>query len=138
MIGISLFCHGNMAEGIKDSVRLIIGEQEKFSVLGLHEGDDFDAFKDRVYEKVKEVNDGEGVIVFVDLMGASPFNAAGMNTARLKEENINIRVITGANLPMLLETFMQRESAESIEELYKISLEAGRTSIKELFQDIMN
>jgi len=136
MIGVSLICHGGMAEGIKDSVGLIIGEQEYFNTLGLFEGNDFEKFKEDVYNTIAGSDTGGGVIVFVDMMGASPFNAVSMNVNRLKEKNIKIRVISGANLPMLIETFMQRDMVDGIEELYKIALEAGQDSIKELFDEL--
>jgi len=136
MVGVSLICHGGMADGIKDSVRLIIGEQEYFSALGLYEGNDFEKFKGDVYDIIAGVNNGSGVIVFVDMIGASPFNAVSMNISRLKENNIPVRVITGANLPMLIETFMQRDMTDGIEELYKLSIEAGQDSIKELFDEL--
>ena len=136
MIGVSLICHGNMAEGIKDSVRLIVGEQESFHVLGLFEGGDFEKFKEDVYDTIVNSDNGQGVVVFVDMMGASPFNAVASNVKKLQANNIPIRLITGVNLPMLLETLMQRDLADSLEELYKISLEAGRDSIKELFEEL--
>ena len=136
MIGVALICHGGMADGIKDSVGLIIGEQEYFNVLGLFEGNDFEKFKEDVYDTITKSDNGGGVIVFVDMMGASPFNAVSMNVNRLKEKNIPVRVISGANLPMLIETFLQRDEAGGVEELYKISLEAGQDSIKELFDDL--
>jgi len=136
MIGVSLICHGGMAEGIRDSVGLIIGRQEYFNVLGLFEGNDFDKFKEDVFNTIKNSDDGNGVAVFVDMMGASPYNAVSMNIGRLKENNIPVRVISGANLPMLIETFLQRDTVDNIEVLYKISLEAGQGSIKELFDEL--
>ena len=136
MIGVSLICHGLMADGLKDSVGLIIGEQEYFQTLGLFEGNDFEQFKEDAYQTIVKSQNGDGVIVFTDMMGASPFNAASMNAGRLREGNIPVRVIAGVNLPMLIETFMQRDSADGLGELYKIALEAGRDSIRELFDEM--
>ncbi|MCL2322862.1 MAG: PTS sugar transporter subunit IIA [Oscillospiraceae bacterium] len=136
MVGVSLFCHGDMAEGMKDSVNLIMGEQEHFNVLGLYEGNDINKFKDDVYEAIVKTSDGEGVIVFVDLMGASPFNSVSANVTKLKENNIEIRLITGVNLPMLVETFMQRDVTNNLTELYTIAKEAGHDGIKELFEEL--
>ncbi len=136
MVGISLICHGKMAEGMKDSVGLIIGEQKQFNVLGLFEGNDFDKFTNDAYETIAGSDDGHGVLVFVDLLGASPYNAASMNVTKLRENNINIRVITGVNLPMLIEAFMQREIAESLDELYPAILSSGKNSITELFEEL--
>lgn len=136
MIGVALICHGEMANGLKDSVRLVIGEQEQFKALGLFEDDSIDEFANEVYDLIKEVNSNGEVLVLVDVMGASPYNATSRNITKLKEDGINIRVISGVNLPMLLETLLQRPMIESLDELYPLALTSGRDSIKELFEEL--
>ena len=136
MIGVALICHGEMANGLKDSVRLVIGEQEQFKALGLYEDDSIDEFANEVYDLIKEVNSNGEVLVLVDVMGASPYNATSRNITKLKEDGINIRVISGVNLPMLLETLLQRPMIESLDELYPLALTSGRDSIKELFEEL--
>ena len=42
MIGILLVTHGKLAEGFASAIKLIIGEQESFSVIGLFEDDSID------------------------------------------------------------------------------------------------
>ena len=131
MIGISVITHGLMAEGVLDSLKLIMGEQDNISVLGLHEGDEMESFKESIFNKVQEVSDGNGVLVFVDLFGASPFSTTGSLVPRFLENNIDVRVITGCNLPMLLEAASMRHGM-SLSELYKSIIETGKESILEL------
>ena len=45
-----------------------------------------------------------GVLFLVDTWGGSPFNAA----SRIAVDKENYEVITGVNIPMLVETFMAR------------------------------
>ena len=136
MIGIALICHGKMAEGMQDSVTLIAGEQENFNVLGLHEGADFDAFKEDVYNLIKKSDDGEGVLVFVDVYGASPFNAASSAVSKLQQDGVKLRIITGVNLPMLIEASVSRLAFDSLDELYPQVLTMGKDSISELFESL--
>lgn len=51
MTGILIVTHGEMATGMMDSLRLIMGEQEAYQTLGLKHGDDIVEFS----EKFKQV-----------------------------------------------------------------------------------
>jgi len=66
----------------------------------------------------------------VDIIGASPFNAC----ARVIHENPDqkLALITGVNLPMLLEGAMNREKDLSLEELTQEIKEIGKDQIKTL------
>jgi len=108
MIGICIVTHGELANGLKDSCELIIGEQNQLYTVGLRHGDDFDEFKESVLNGIEKVNSNEGVLVFVDLLGASPYNSVLFNLPQLKQKNITIRMVSGVNLPMLIEACEQR------------------------------
>ncbi len=136
MIGVLMISHGKMVEGIKNSVELIMGKQDQVDCLGLNEGNDFNTFKESVYQKIIHLNTGSGVIVLVDLFGASPYNATAMNVERLKESHCNIKVVTGINLPMVLETITYRQQKITLDELYKHALITGKDGIKEMFEEI--
>lgn len=132
MVGVVVITHGMMAEGILDSVQMIMGEQEQLTSLGLMSDMDIENFKELVYEKIKEVDQGKGVLAFVDLFGASPFNSAGANLTRLSEEETDLRVVTGVNLPMLLETMNARNYMETLDELYTNAIDTGKEGIIEM------
>lgn len=136
MISVLVITHGKMAEGIAHSVELIMGKQVQFSVLGLFENDSIEAFKDRVYEQIVALDRGDGVLVLVDLYGASPFNSAGANLTRLQAEHHVVRIISGVNLPMVLETMNARNYMATLDELYKNALQSGKDGIRELLEDL--
>lgn len=136
MVGVVLITHGDMAKGMATSIDLIIGKQEQFEIMGLYEGADFDLFKEKVGEAVENVNTGDGVIAIVDLFGASPYNSVAYNMTNFKEKNIPIRLISGANLPMMIELLLARDSASTPDELYKIALSAGKDGIKEALEEL--
>lgn len=119
--------HGRLGEGLLDAMQMIAGPQERVEVISLKEGDSIDELKDKILNAVKTLDDGSGVLVFVDMFGASPSNAA----AYLLNENVE--VITGVNLPMLLEIVSFRESS-SLQELAANAMTAGVESVKNLTQ----
>ena len=112
MIGIAVITHGKFAEGIKDSLRMIVGQQENLESVGLREDQGLEEFKKDVKEVIVEVNDGSGVLVFVDMFGATPFNSVSMIRNELVAEGIKVMMVTGVNLPMLLEASTLRENTE--------------------------
>jgi len=127
MVGMLIVTHGRLGEGLLDAMQMIAGPQEKVDFVSLKEGDSIDELKERILNTVKMLDDGSGVLVFVDMFGASPSNAA----AYLLNENVE--VITGVNLPMLLEIVSFRESS-SLQELSANAMAAGFESIKNLTQ----
>jgi PTS system mannose-specific IIA component len=124
MVNLLVITHGEFADGLVDAMQLIIGPQEGIQTLSLKETDAIDLLGERVQTAVNELDMGEGVLVLVDLLGASPFNIS----ARLSMENKNVEVVTGVNLPMLLETAMQRQEM-SLREVAAVAKEAGTSGI---------
>ena len=133
LVGIVLVSHGNMAEGMMDAARMIVGEMEGVVSVSLKEMDAVEDLMGRVETALKEVDKGDGVLILVDAFGASPFNAS----ARLAMNRKDIEVITGMNLPMLLELAVQREG-QDLAAVTQIALEAGTTSIRTLSQTLKN
>lgn len=130
MIGLLLISHGKMAEGMLDSLNLIMGDSEQIATTSLEAGQDFESFKQDVVSSIQSVNTGDGVLVFVDLFGASPCNATQYATLELKEKDVHIRTITGMNLPMLLETASMRNNC-SLDEAWEVAKTAGTEGICE-------
>lgn len=130
MIGMLLVSHGRMAEGMLDSLELIMGSCDQMHTVSLCAGEDFESFRAKVMEAIRQLDSGDGVLVFVDLYGASPFNASVYAAARMAQEGISVRVLAGMNLAMLLETAAMRVSS-SLQELVAIAGAAGRDGISE-------
>lgn len=131
MVGIVIVSHGAMANGMLDAARMIVGEQEGMLAVSLEEMEDVEGLIEKIAAAVEKVDTGEGVLVLVDVFGASPFNAS----ARLTLTRDKMDVITGMNLPMLLELAIHRQGS-SLDELVKIALEAGSSSIKTLSETL--
>lgn len=131
MVGIVIATHGQLADGLLDAAQLIMGEQAQVATLGLHHGDDVADFGQQLIQAVKSVSTGDGVLVFTDLLGASPNNQAA--TARTALTGIPYTVLTGVNLPMLLTAFNERLLSHDLIAMKQAVLTAGQTGIKDFF-----
>lgn len=126
MIGIQIISHGKMAEGIFDSVDMVLGDTENVKTNELKRGQDIDQFKEEVLKTSNELATDEGVLIFVDMFGASPYNTSLMNSRDI--ETTDYKVITGVNLPLVIEAISSRNSM-SLDELYKHILDLSSSSI---------
>ena len=98
MKGILLISHGPLAEGMLKTAEIFFGENiPQMKAVVLNTQDDPEDFRGRLQEAVKEVDTGEGVLVFADLLGGTPCN----QSAFVLDEQIT--VLTGMNLPMVME-----------------------------------
>lgn len=103
MIGIVLTGHGSFPHGMLESVQLIAGEAAQARAVSFLE--DQDKLQQELEEAIDEVNAGDGVVCFADLAGGTPFNVCSKIAAGME----GIRVIGGANSPMILSGLFQRE-----------------------------
>jgi len=104
MQSILLISHGGMAAGVKDSLTMFFGtELNQFETLSLKSDMGADEFGDQLREKVNELMTEDGVIIFADLLGGTPFN----QSALLVGDKVDL--IAGMNLAMIMELLATRE-----------------------------
>lgn len=128
MKGIIIASHGNMAQGILETSQLFFGQQEQIKAFCLQANDNPDEFVEVLKQGIKDVDSGDGVVVFCDMLFGTPCNCM----MRILAENIDnpkLDVITGVNLAMILQILAVRESSDcSVQEL----LDAGNQGIADL------
>lgn len=122
MIGLVLVTHSGLATALKRSAEMIVGAVDVVSLVELEQGDQADDIMARVVHAVDSVNAG-GAIIMTDLFGGTPSNMA---MSFLKEGSIE--VVTGVNLPMIIEFFSKRERL-TVAELAKELQNSGREGI---------
>lgn len=111
MIDIIIATHGNLAEGLKDAVSLVVGEQENLECIGLRHEDSIDTFIENVKELAQRTEND--VLFLTDLLGASPYNATAQAMNHCK--NKKIVSVSGVNLPMVIEAVFKRDTMEVTE-----------------------
>lgn len=118
--------HGVAAEQLLRTTEMLIGEQSNVSFIDFIPGENADTLFDKYTQKLTELDTSAGVLFLVDTWGGSPFNAA----SRIVNEHDSYEIITGVNVPMLVETFMCRDDNPSMDELINVALETGRGGIR--------
>lgn len=105
MKGLLLLSHGSLAKGLYDTTTWFFGEDiPQCDYLTLSPSDIPEQFTEAVNAKVAQLNTGEGVVILCDLFGGSPFKCS-LESA-LKGDQI--KLITGMNLPMVMEFLGKR------------------------------
>lgn len=105
MKGILLISHGVMAEGVRKTAEIFFGSAvRQFDALCLAPEETAEAFREKLQQKVLELDSGEGVIIMADLLGGTPCNQC------LFLDLKRACVISGMNLPMVMECLAARES----------------------------
>jgi|BioPla2DNA2_1021312.scaffolds.fasta_scaffold11551_1 PTS system mannose-specific IIA component len=112
MVKIIIITHENLAEGLLSASRFIMGKQENVYAFGLFEGEGIEILKEKILPFLSFSKDENKVLFLVDLFGATPYNVAMILYNILKKENIESAVITGVNLPMLIEVIDSRSKLD--------------------------
>ena len=129
MIGLILTGHGEYAVGVAHALEMIAGKQEAFKVVPFRESEPMETLEQNMRTAMEELQETtEGIVVFADLLGGSPFKSAMMASVDFK----NVEVVVGTNLPMLIEIAMLREFASSAQDVVTQSLTAGREAIQQV------
>lgn len=120
--------HGAAAEQLLRTTEMLIGEQENVSYIDFVPGENADTLFEKYNHKLESLDTEQGVLFFVDTWGGSPFNAAN----RIVVDKDNYEIVTGVNVPMLVEAFMCRDDDPTMEELVAVALETGKEGIRAL------
>ena len=103
MIHILITSHGNMAEGMMQSVKMLVGEQEHLDYVTFGEEMGSDELDELYGEKITGVSPDNQYLVLCDIKGGTPFNVV----SRYSFKNEDVAVIYGMNLPILIEAIVQ-------------------------------
>jgi PTS system mannose-specific IIA component len=120
MTGLVLVTHAGLAGALRSAAEMIVGTIDSCASVEIIPGEHADKIMARVVSAVEAVS-ADGAIIMTDLFGGTPSNMA---MSFLKEGRIE--VLTGVNLPMLIEFCSKRERmpvAELASELQRFGRE---------------
>lgn len=124
MVGFILTGHGQFSCGLASAVEMVAGDQPAFQIVPF-EGSQAATYGDDLRAAITAMRaECDGVLVFVDLLGGTPFNQAMMIAADVP----GMQVVTGTNLPMLIELLFTR-GASTVEELAEQAVSVGQGGI---------
>lgn len=127
MVGIILASHGGFAEGIHQSAEMIFGPQDEFESCILKPDEGPDDIKRKLKAAVASFDDQTEILFLVDLFGGTPFNQA---TSLVAEQQDKWAIVSGMNLPMVIEALSQRFTVETAKEIAQAIVPVGNEGIK--------
>ena len=98
MIHVFVTSHGGMAEGMLESVEMLIGKQENLTAITFDGDMGVDELEECFQKVVVDVSEKNQYLILCDLKGGTPFNTA----SRFSFKNENIAVMYGMNLPLVI------------------------------------
>jgi mannose/fructose-specific phosphotransferase system component IIA len=126
-VGLVIVTHGDTGASLISEAEFILGEPmggARFVPFNHSEGHQEEIFK--IHQAIRAADDGDGVLVLTDLMGASPSNRVAVLL-----EHFDAVMVTGVNLAMLLCVWANR--GMPLGKLTRKAVECGQRSVK-IFQ----
>ncbi|EIW19044.1 MULTISPECIES: PTS sugar transporter subunit IIA [Pelosinus] len=129
MVGVVIVAHGCFASALLTTAEEIAGKQEQVISLNFTTGENTADLQLRIKEAARSVDTGQGTIIFVDLLGGSPYQAAAI----VAMQQSGIEMVAGVNMPMLLEILPVRN--DKLMNVTNAALKGGHDGIRNF--DIM-
>ena len=132
MVGILIVAHGAFGEALIHCASHVLGKRPpRVLQLGVTVHDDPEQILPQAEELVRQLDQGEGVLVLSDVLGATPCNIA----SRLLEPN-KVEGVSGVNLPMLIRALTYRE--EPLATVTEKAISGGVAGVVHLNTDACN
>ncbi len=122
MIGLVLVTHAGLAGELLKAASMITGQLDRCEAVALHPDDPPDQLMGRISGALERVG-ADGALIMTDMFGGTPSNTG---ISFLKEGQVE--VVTGVNLPLVIE-FLSRRGRLPLDELAATLQRCGRESI---------
>jgi len=123
MIGLLIISHCDLGRDFLNAAEFILGRLEAANAISITQTTESEELLKTISEEIKALDSGHGVLVLTDMFGGTPSN---LSLSFLKEKKVE--VLTGVNLPMVVEVAQNRDRL-TLSELGEKAQEAGRKSI---------
>ncbi len=126
MVGILIVAHGAFGEALIHCASHVLGKRPlRVRQVGITVHDDPDAILPQAQDLVRQLDEGDGVLVLTDMLGATPSNIA----ARLGAPG-RVEIVSGVNLPMLVRALTYR--TQPLGEVVAKAVSGGREGVLHL------
>lgn len=122
MIGLVVVTHAGLATALIAATEMITGPVEQCAAVELRPDDPADELVARISEALKRF-EADSAVIMTDMFGGTPSNAS---MSFLKEGAIE--VVTGVNLPMMVE-FVSRRERMPLDDLCTALKKCGHESV---------
>ena len=125
MVAFLLVTHGEIGKSLSESAYLVFNKkQKKIEYVSVNPSDEIQEIKKIINQKIKLIDKKNGLIIFTDIIGATPSNI-------LKDfsNTINLKIISGVNLAMLIKAISSKGN-----DLNKIASECQESAIENIIE----
>jgi PTS system mannose-specific IIA component len=113
MIGIVIVTHGQLGNALIEAAEFILGNRpEAIESISIDLNENAEKLRDKIARGIKKVQDQEGILILTDMFGGTPSN---LSYSFLEEGHIE--VLSGVNLPVLIQAASLRGKEMNLEEL---------------------
>jgi PTS system mannose-specific IIA component len=124
MIGIVIVTHSQLGDALIEAAEFIIGKKtEALASISIDLNESAEVLRAKIADGIKSVSSKDGVLILTDMFGGTPSN---LSYSFLEEGHIE--VISGVNLPIVIQAITSREKMELNELAVKLE-EFGKKSI---------
>lgn len=126
MTGVLIATHYNIGKAILETADMVIGQQEQAEAIGIYGEMDPCTFGEEILKKIENMLAGgcDEVLVLLDLFGGTPCN----EVVKLLRKH-KLQILTGLNLPMILEILLADRHVTTAAGLLEIGEKSGRKGI---------
>lgn len=137
MFGITIITHGKMSEGIADAVEVIFGSKSDITTIALYKDDDITELGNQIKSFIEENKEKDGIFIFTDVQDASPYNQSMIAVNQIEKlDKEKVYVISGVNLPLVLEVINHNLIGSSLEYTVSALKQQAKASIS--FQQVLD
>ena len=114
MIGIVIVTHGQLGNALIEAAEFILGghRPEAIESVSIDLSEDAEKLRDKIARGIKKVQGREGILILTDMFGGTPSN---LSYSFLEEGRIE--VLSGVNLPVLIQAASLRGKEMNLQEL---------------------
>jgi PTS system mannose-specific IIA component len=113
MIGIVIVTHGQLGDALIEAAEFILGNRpEAIESISIDLNENAEKLRDKIARGIKKVKNPEGILILTDMFGGTPSN---LSYSFLEEGHIE--VLSGVNLPILIQAASLRGKEMNLEEM---------------------
>ncbi|MGG7059995.1 PTS sugar transporter subunit IIA [Clostridium tertium] len=107
MYEIIVATHGKLSEGFRDTIDMIMGERKGLYFIEFSQNDEIENLREKFINIKNSIKDENEILILTDLFGGTPCNTA---IKIALESKLRIKILSGVNLPMLIEAVLNQDS----------------------------
>lgn len=109
-----------MAKETLNSAKMILGDTFDYPVVSMQADDGIKGTLAKLEEILQTIPEKQPIVIIADLLGGTPANVAVLKS----NSDPRIKVVTGLNLGMVLESFFALEDSEIVTRLLDAGVKA--------------